>query len=217
MRSRPNLVHGHTVKARPSSEYLAWLGMRARCNRRSHRSFVFYGARGISVCDAWSGDFQAFLRDMGPKPSPRHTLERIDNNGHYSPENCRWATPAEQARNRRNSSLLTLRGRTQPMVDWATESGVPRTTIRERLNRGWALERAVFEMPPTQATPWVGDCMTPKPGDVIQPAGKVSHRYVSHATAERIVYLIPAANGGWWKRECSKVTWDRWCRKYKVP
>jgi hypothetical protein len=85
---------------RDTPEYQAWYQMRRRCQNPKVKDFVDYGGRGITICEAWES-FDVFLRDMGPKPSPSHSLNRIDNDGNYEPNNCHWATPKEQAVNRR--------------------------------------------------------------------------------------------------------------------
>jgi hypothetical protein len=123
-------------------EYAIWNGMRQRCNNPSAGAYRHYGGRGIKVCPEWE-QFWQFVADMGPRPSPDHTLERIDNDGDYRPSNCKWATRRAQSRNRRSNRLLTFNGRTQPMSAWADETGITYTAIQTRLDRGWSVHDAL--------------------------------------------------------------------------
>lgn len=96
-----NAVHGHARDLQESSEYRSWVEMRRRCTNPNSIGFKYYGGRGISVCSRWD-EYANFLADMGPKPSPKHSIDRYPNkDGNYEPGNCRWATPTEQARNRK--------------------------------------------------------------------------------------------------------------------
>ncbi len=144
-RSRIGRTHGHCredgAKART---YRAWASMLSRCNNSDHKSYAGYGGRGIRVCDKWSGSdgYPNFLADMG-QPGNDESLDRIDNNGPYSPENCRWATRSQQQRNTRKSRLFTLDSKTQPLSVWAAEAGLEYMTVSQRLQRGWTLKQAI--------------------------------------------------------------------------
>jgi len=119
--------------------------MKARCGNPNADAYHDYGARGITVCDAWM-DFGAFHADMG-EPPPGSTLERRDNALGYSPENCVWASRTEQGRNKRNNRLLTIGGETLPMSAWAERYGVKIGTIHRRLKTGWSPMAAVLTPP----------------------------------------------------------------------
>ena len=122
------LIHGMTR----TKCFQAWTSMRDRCSRPKCKRYSDYGGRGIKITERWK-DFINFYCDMG-EPLPGLMLERIDNNGHYEPSNCRWATHKEQARNRRNKiRWITFDGRTQCLTDWATEFGIKITTLYRRI------------------------------------------------------------------------------------
>lgn len=127
-------------------EYHLWKDMRQRCMNPHNGSYSYYGGRGISVAPQWE-DFFVFLADVGKRPSLLHTLDRYPNqNGNYEPGNVRWATRQQQSRNRRSTRLLTYKGVTKPMSEWAEEFGLPYFTLRSRLDSyGWSIERALEE------------------------------------------------------------------------
>ncbi len=120
--------------AQHSSEYNSWKAMIARCYYPSNPSYKYAGARGIEVCSRWRESFVAFLEDMGPKPTPQHSILRIRKAGDYEPGNCRWATPTEQARNRPDfNRVLTHDGRAATVAEWAEITGIPAETIHSRI------------------------------------------------------------------------------------
>ena len=119
----------------------AWQQMIARCSAPENHRYGSYGARGIRVCDRWSC-FRLFAEDVGNRPDGM-TLNRIDNDGDYSPENCEWATYETQAQNRRDNSNLTFNGQTLCITEWARRLGVSREALRNRIQRGWSVEDAI--------------------------------------------------------------------------
>ena len=124
-------------------EYRAWASMRSRCNDKKLKCYKNYGGRGIVVCERWK-DFAAFYADMGQRPTPKHSLDRIDVNGNYEPSNCRWATLVEQARNKRVTLLVTAFGKTQSIHEWCKEYGLLARVVRDRIVRaGWSAEKAL--------------------------------------------------------------------------
>jgi len=126
-----------------TSEYHIWLGMIQRCHNPDNHAFKWYGARGIKVCDRWRYSFENFFEDMGKKPSDKYTIDRIDNDGDYCPENCKWVTRKEQANNTRSNSRHEFNGVVKNISGWADEYGMNYKTLYSRLERGWFLEKAL--------------------------------------------------------------------------
>ena len=139
------LKHGAARRSGYTPEYTTWMLMVQRCHGEHGRRDSRYGGRGISVCDRWRESFDNFLADMGPKPGPGYSIDRIRNDGDYEPGTCRWATHKEQARHKRNSRYLTYRGRTLCVAEWAEVCGLNPQTILKRLARGWSIERTLSE------------------------------------------------------------------------
>ena len=142
MRAR---THGESKGG--SVEYRTWGGMKQRCHNPNYHGFSEYGGRGIYVCDRWRGDngFENFLADMGRRPEGDYSIDRIDNDGPYSPENCRWATVRQQAKNRRSTVFLTIEGQTKSVGEWARERGMSEYLIYNRLRKGWSHKDAVMK------------------------------------------------------------------------
>ncbi len=124
-------------------EHRTWIAMKSRCYTKSNIGYPYYGGRGITVCDRWLHSFENFLSDMGERPGPEYSLDRINPNGNYRPDNCRWATRETQDNNRRANRFLTWNGKTQTIAQWAKETGISKGTILNRLNWGWPIEDAL--------------------------------------------------------------------------
>jgi hypothetical protein len=122
--------------------YAIWSHMKDRCLNPRNRTFKRYGGRGITICQSWKDSFMAFQDDMGPCP-PRHTLDRIDNNGPYAPDNCRWANYTAQATNRRTNVWIEWNGERLTQDQWAKRIGVSNGTIRKYWRRHGSLDLAV--------------------------------------------------------------------------
>ncbi len=161
-----NVVHGHSRRSGRSAEYRTWKQMLGRCRNQNNKKWPNYGGRGICVCARWSSTFLDFHGDMGPKPSPRHSIDRINNDGNYScgrcaectangwPANCRWATAKQQANNqrvRRTADPFFLNGERLSGQRLSLRLGFQIATIRRRLSEGWPLFYAAMAPPLTSS------------------------------------------------------------------
>lgn len=135
-RTKPNAESRHPL-------HNTWSQMIRRCTKPNDQSWKHYGGRGITVCDRWLNDFWAFVADMGEKPTPHHSLGRIDNDGPYAPENCRWETDLQQLGNTRHCRMLTHNGETLPCAQWALRLGISRQALEQRL-RKMSVEQALL-------------------------------------------------------------------------
>ena len=138
----PNYRHGGACRGHRHPLYSRWAGMIDRCTNPKHIYFHNYGGRGIVVCERWR-DFALFILDMGSTFKPGLTLDRIDNDGNYCPENCRWATPKEQGNKSRINTILTAFGKSQTITQWAEELKIHHNTLHGRLKLGWPLEKVL--------------------------------------------------------------------------
>jgi hypothetical protein len=123
-----------------TSEYSIWKAMRKRCTNKNDKYYFLYGGRGITVCKRWD-DFANFYTDMGLKPTQGHSIDRIDSYGNYEKSNCRWATTKEQARNKRNNRMVSFKGQTLCVAEWSEITGIHKSTLTSRMNKGWSAER----------------------------------------------------------------------------
>jgi len=126
--------------------YDIWRMMIRRCYDSSRPEYPRYGARGIEVCKRWRDSYQAFIEDMGYRPSSTHSIDRIDNNGNYHPKNCKWSTAVEQQANTRKSVFVTAFGQTMNVASWARKTGLSPHRIYQRLKSGWPDDKAVSEL-----------------------------------------------------------------------
>ena len=132
--------------------YRVWYGLLSRCLITTNPAYPNYGGRGITVCDRWL-DFENFYADMGHAPDDAYELDRINNEGPYSPENCRWVTRKLQSRNRRSNRFITLGGRTLCVSDWEYLLGFKKGVIFSRLSRGWPIQKALTTPTGTENCP----------------------------------------------------------------
>lgn len=123
-----------------TAEYRSWASMKSRCLNpdADHEAY-----RNVKICDRWINSFEDFYSDMGPKPTPKHSIERIDNKQGYYPGNCKWATQAEQNRNYSLNRVIEFAGKKLCVTDWAELTGIHRHRIYQRLNKGWSVEKTL--------------------------------------------------------------------------
>jgi hypothetical protein len=135
---KKHFIKKHGMSGTP--EYRRWTSIKYRCYNKNCRKYNMYGGRGIKMCDEWLNSFEKFRKDMGCRPSAKHSIDRIDNNGDYTPENCRWATPKEQARNKRDTVYISFKGETLPLVEWAERKNISPSNIRYKYSKGLSIE-----------------------------------------------------------------------------
>lgn len=147
-------------------EYTSWLNMKSRCGNPKNHRYYRYGGRGIKVCDEWLNSYKSFLSDVGRKPTPAHTLDRINNDGNYEPGNVRWATDEEQKNNRSDNKILAYHGKTLTIAQWSRVIGISNCMLWTRVNKyGWSVDDAMTrtKMKPSEAgkkgaaTRWCGN------------------------------------------------------------
>jgi hypothetical protein len=135
---RENEQHGkHDTK-----EYVVWSNMIERCCNPNNNSYAYYGGRGIKICKEWRDSFSNFLRDMGERPKGTQ-IDRINTNGDYCKENCRWVPKKEQMRNLRSNIVILYRGESKCLKEWCELLNLSYNAIRKRLYRGWSIEKAL--------------------------------------------------------------------------
>jgi hypothetical protein len=138
---KSNTTHGFAKKSNRPKEYGIWKGMVRRCHGESPE--IGYGDRKITVCERWKNSFSIFYEDMGPRPSDKHSIDRIDNDGHYEPSNCRWATSKQQSNNKRNTIIVNLNGENIPLTEACERLNISYDTVRARLRNRWEVDKAL--------------------------------------------------------------------------
>lgn len=127
-----------------TTEYSIYIDIKKRCYTKTSTHYKDYGGRGITICQEWLDDFMNFYNDMGEKPGDEYSIDRIDNNGNYSKENCKWSTQSQQCRNRRSSVKLEFNGVTKNLIDWAEELGFSYDLLWDRIfAQKWSIEKAL--------------------------------------------------------------------------
>lgn len=131
--SKINTTHGHTKGKLLSREFVAWCSMIQRCSDPNVKSYKNYGAKGIKVCDSWLNSFDNFYKDMGNKPTLKHSIDRINNSGNYEPSNCRWATAKEQMNNMSRNKIVNFKNKDMTVTEASEASGITYATLLARV------------------------------------------------------------------------------------
>lgn len=142
-KTESRISHGETRNGEVPRDYMVWQGMIARCENPKGNRWKSYGGKGVKVCERWRHSFPAFIEDMGPRPTPRHTIDRIDSSGNYEKSNCKWSTPKEQARHFAKNRMITAFGEIHCVAEWAELKSLPYAGFRARILRGWDAEEAM--------------------------------------------------------------------------
>lgn len=141
--SKVRTIHGGSTGGKKTPEYNSWQAMNARCYYPKHQNYERYQQLGVTVCDSWRNSFENFIKDMGLKPSPSHTIDRVDNTKGYSKENCRWATRSEQQRNKRDTVFLEYKGERKCLYEWAEIFNVKPQLLYSRIfSLKWTVDKA---------------------------------------------------------------------------
>jgi hypothetical protein len=136
--------HGNCRRGqKPSKEWYVWNHIKRRCTNPNYTYYKNYGGRGIKVCDRWFNSFENFFEDMGLAPSPKHQIDRIDNDGNYEPANCRWVTCLENSWNRSSNTVIEYNGEKKSLLTLANDFGISRKLLGDRIRRGWPVEAAL--------------------------------------------------------------------------
>lgn len=136
------IIHGCATRGGRTPEFDAWCRIQERCYNKNNDGYALYGGRGISVCERWRSSFEPFLDDMGKRPSSKHSIDRINNDGNYEPGNCRWATKVEQSNNRRTTVWIEAAGKVRTQTQWSRWLGGSPGLVSGRLSWGWTEEQA---------------------------------------------------------------------------
>lgn len=154
-------THRESYGSVRTPEYAAWVNMIQRCENASLRDYHRYGGRGVRVCEQWRNSFEAFLADVGRRPSSGHSLDRYPNpDGNYEPGNVRWATETQQQQNRSDNRVIEAFGERMCLAEWSRKTGIKRETIARRLNAGESPERALATDPRFKLYEFNGETLT---------------------------------------------------------